>query len=84
MDSSRLQWSLTAFLAVVATCALNFWLFRFGVLWGLLGLSVTKHVGVAWLCQALGVDRKTPDPVRPRFVPEPSGRHEPHLGNESR
>lgn len=57
MEPSRLQWSLAAFLLVVATCALNFWLFRLGVLWGLLGLSVTKHVVVAWLCQALGVDR---------------------------
>jgi hypothetical protein len=61
MDRSRLQWSLTAFLAIVASCALNFWLFRLGVLWGLLGLSLSKHVLVAWLCQTLGVDRKNPE-----------------------
>ncbi len=49
-----------AMLGVVACIALNFWLFRLGVLWGILGLNVTKHVVIAYLCQILGVDRREP------------------------
>jgi hypothetical protein len=49
-----------AMLGVVACIALNFWLFRLGVLWGILGLNVTKHVVIAYLCQILGVDRRVP------------------------
>ncbi len=49
--------SITALLGLVACIALNFWLFRLGALWGILGLNVTKHVAIACLCQSLGVDR---------------------------
>jgi hypothetical protein len=49
-----------AMLGVVACIAVNFWLFRLGVLWGILGLNVTKHVVIAYLCQVLGVDRRVP------------------------
>ena len=35
--------------------AVNFWLFRLGRFWGIVGLNVTKHVAIAYLCQALGV-----------------------------
>ncbi len=49
-----------AMLGVVACIALNIWLFRLGVLWGIVGLNVTKHVVIAYLCQVLGVDRRTP------------------------
>ena len=45
-------------LRLVACIALNFWLFRLGVFWGILGLNVTKHVLIAYLCGALGVDRR--------------------------
>lgn len=39
-------------------CALfNVYVFRFGVLYGLVGLNLTKHVGVAVLCQAIGVHK---------------------------
>ncbi len=66
MDPSRPQISIAALLGLVACVALNFWLFRLGVLWGILGLNITKHVGIALLCQGLGVDRATqgsdPDP----------------------
>jgi hypothetical protein len=63
--------SLAAMLGVVACIALNFWLFRLGVLWGILGLNVTKHVVVAYLCQVLGVDRaRTAE--SPRVVPQPA------------
>jgi hypothetical protein len=45
-------------LRLVACIALNFWLFRLGVFWGILGLNVTKHVLIAYLCEVLGVDRR--------------------------
>lgn len=57
MQRLPLQLSVTGLLILVAGVALNLWLFRFGMLAGLLGLSVTKHVVIAWLCQVLGIDR---------------------------
>jgi hypothetical protein len=60
MQRPSFQLTLGAMLGVVACVALNFWLFRLGVLWGILGLNVTKHVVIAYLCQVLGVDRRTP------------------------
>lgn len=56
MKSKGIQISLTAMLILVACAAGNFWLFRQGVLWGILGLSVSKHVLTAYLCQQLGVN----------------------------
>ncbi|MFO0890088.1 MAG: hypothetical protein U0790_13240 [Isosphaeraceae bacterium] len=53
------QLSVTALLGLVACIAVNFWLFRLGALWGILGLNITKHVAIAFLCQSLGVDRPT-------------------------
>jgi hypothetical protein len=58
MQRLPFQLSVTALLIVVVGVALNLWIFRFGTLAGLLGLSVTKHVVIAWLCQVLGVDRR--------------------------
>lgn len=49
-------------LGLVACIALNIWLFRLGAFWGILGLNVTKHVAIAYLCQVLGVDRRAPEP----------------------
>jgi hypothetical protein len=57
MGRSSLQFSVAAMLGLVACLAVNLWLFRVGILWGLVGLNVTKHVGVAVLCQMLGVNR---------------------------
>lgn len=57
MRERRFQFSIMGLLGLVACIALNFWLFRLGALWGILGLNVTKHVAIAFLCQALGVDR---------------------------
>lgn len=57
MNHSRLQLSLGGLLLVVACVALNFWLFRLGVLYGILGLNVSKHVVIAYLCKVVGVDR---------------------------
>jgi hypothetical protein len=57
MQRPGFQFSVAGLLGLVACIALNFWLFRLGALWGILGLNVTKHVAIAFLCQALGVDR---------------------------
>ncbi len=57
MERPTFQLSIAALLGLVACVALNFWLFRLGALWGILGLNVTKHVAIAYLCQILGVDR---------------------------
>jgi hypothetical protein len=66
MERPTFQMTLGAMLVVVACVTLNIWLFRLGVLWGILGLNVTKHVVIAYLCQVLGVDRRLP--VEPSTV----------------
>ena len=72
MERPSFQMSLAGLLGLVACVALNFWLFRLGALWGILGLNVTKHVAIAFLCQSLGVDRSVPPaPVRPAPAPSP-------------
>jgi hypothetical protein len=58
MERPAFQLTLATMLALVACVALNFWLFRLGAFWGILGLNVTKHVAIAYLCQVLGVDRR--------------------------
>ncbi|WP_169979927.1 hypothetical protein [Tautonia rosea] len=75
MQRLPLQLSVTALLIVVAGIALNLWIFRFGTLAGLLGLSVTKHIVIAWLCQVLGVDR------RPRTADGQAGDPRPGPGS---
>ncbi len=72
MEPTRPQLSLTGMLAIVACVAVNFWLFRLGMLWGILGLNVTKHVVIAQLCHAVGVNR-TPPQIAPPTTPPPSG-----------
>jgi hypothetical protein len=75
MERPNLQMKMATMLGLVACIALNFWLFRLGVFWGILGLNVTKHVAIAYLCQVLGVDRRPPVqapsviPARPPHVP---------------
>jgi hypothetical protein len=75
MERAKLQMTVATMLGLVACIAINFWLFRLGVFWGILGLNVTKHVAIAALCQTLGVDRRQPAPargvmpVRPPHVP---------------
>jgi hypothetical protein len=53
------QLSVAGLLGVVACIAFNIWLFRLGPLWGIIGLNVSKHVIIAYLCQVLGVDKRT-------------------------
>jgi hypothetical protein len=79
MDSPRRQISLTAMLGLVAAVAVNLWLFRVGLFWGVLGLTATKHVVIAHLCHVVGLNRKaeadrTAAEAMPsrRAIPEPS------------
>ena len=73
MERATFQMTVGAMLAVVACIALNFWLFRLGVFWGILGLNVTKHVVIAYLCQVIGVDRRSMSEA-PRAVTLPPPR----------
>ncbi len=50
--------SVAGMLGLVAAIAINIWLFRQGALWGILGLNVSKHVLIAYFCQAAGVNRR--------------------------
>ncbi len=56
MGRPGLQFTVTAMLSLVACIALNLWLFRLGFLAGFVGLNLTKHIAVAVLCQAVGVN----------------------------
>jgi hypothetical protein len=67
MERPSFQLSVAAMLGLVACIALNIWLFRFGALLGLVGLNVTKHVMIAYLCQVLGVDKR-----KGAALPQPS------------
>lgn len=73
MERPSFQLSVAAMLGLIACIALNIWLFRFGALLGLVGLNVTKHVMIAYLCQVLGVDKRKGTP-RPRPSSAPTQR----------
>jgi hypothetical protein len=60
-------------LGLIACVALNIWLFRFGALAGMLGLYISKHVMIAYLCEILGVDKRR-GADRPRPSPVSSER----------
>lgn len=68
------QISLAMMLALVACVAVNFWLFRVSIFWGIVALNVTKHVAIAALCQSVGLNRK---PSVMEVAPVPSARTEP-------
>lgn len=69
MDRTGFQLSVTAMLGLVACVALNFWLFRLSALLGIIGLNVSKHLIIAYLCQVIGVNRRrragSPNPPQP-------------------
>ena len=71
MTRPGFQFSVAAMLGMVACVALNIWLCRVGFLYGLVGLNVTKHIGVAVLCQAIGVNRKAAGCSPARALREP-------------
>jgi hypothetical protein len=58
MQRTGLQFSLLSMLGLVACVALNIWLFQCHVLAGIIGLNVTKHLIIAYLCQVVGVDKR--------------------------
>ncbi len=57
MERPSLQLSVTSLLGLVACVALNIWLFRLGPLLGILGLNISKHVIIAYVCKVVGVDK---------------------------
>jgi hypothetical protein len=59
MERRGLTFSVASLLGLVACVALNLWCFRVHVLLGLVAINITKHVVIAQLCQALGVNRRT-------------------------
>jgi hypothetical protein len=65
MEHPRFQLKIASLLGLVACIALNLWLFRLGALWGIVGLNVSKHLVIAYLCQILGVDRRLKQGVSP-------------------
>ena len=48
---------MVGLMLIVACVAVNLWLFRFGVIAGLIGLNLTKHVAVAVVCRNVGVNQ---------------------------
>jgi hypothetical protein len=57
MERPRPIIGVQGLLGLVACVAVNLWLFRLGMLPGLVGLNVTKHVAIAALCRDAGVNR---------------------------
>jgi len=72
MERPLLQMSVATMLGLVACIAINFWLFRVGIFWGIVGLNVTKHVMIAYLCGAVGLDRRKPQAQAPARVVAPA------------
>lgn len=64
MIAHRLSVTLPALLVGVAGVAVNLWLFQVSILLGIVGLTVAKHVVIAYLCQRLGVNRAAESPRR--------------------
>ncbi len=77
MERSAFQLTVASLLGLVACIALNLWLFQFGPLLGIIGLNITKHLIIAYLCQVLGVNRRRssealqPALSRPASLPVP-------------
>jgi hypothetical protein len=71
MKQPPFRLTVAMMLVLIACIAVNIWLFRLGVLWGILGLNVSKHFAVAFLCEALGGNRQRPEPPRTARPPAP-------------
>jgi hypothetical protein len=69
MERPAFQLKIVSLLGLVACIALNLWLFRLGPLMGIVGLNVTKHVLIAYLCQVLGVNRRQVSGGTPTHAP---------------
>lgn len=68
MERPGFQLSVAGLLGLVACFAFNIWLFRLGPLWGIIGLNLSKHVIIAYVCQVLGVG-KMREPEVPQSTP---------------
>ncbi len=67
--NTKPQMSLASMLGLVACIAVNLWLFRVSIFWGIVAVNVTKHVAIAALCQIVGLNRSPdPEPI-PRAIP---------------
>jgi hypothetical protein len=64
MQRPPFQLTIVALLGLVACIALNLWLFRLGPLLGIVGLNISKHLVIAYVCQILGVDRRRGDTLK--------------------
>ena len=60
MERRGLTFSVRSMLGLVACVAVNLWCFRVHVILGLVAINITKHVVIAQLCQAVGVNRRMP------------------------
>jgi hypothetical protein len=64
MERRGITFSVASLLGLVACVAVNLWCFRVHFLLGMVAINVTKHVVIAQLCQAVGVNRRTvPAPI---------------------
>jgi hypothetical protein len=80
MQRSVFQISVAAMLGLVACIAVNVWLFRLSILLGIVGLNISKHIVIAYLCQILGVDKRrnaapASSPCRPSLAAHVPIRH---------
>lgn len=73
MDRHAIQISLTGMLGLVACVAVNIWLFRVSALLGIIGLNVSKHLIIAYLCKVIGLDKRRGAPGAPAPQARPPG-----------
>jgi hypothetical protein len=74
MERRGITFSVASLLGLVAAVALNLWCFRVNVILGIVALNITKHVVIAQLCQAVGLNRRGESPAAPALpVPPPAG-----------
>lgn len=71
MEQSPFRLTVATLLVLIACVAVNFWLFRLGVLWGILGLNVSKHFAVAYLCEVLSGNRHRAEAPQKARQPTP-------------
>jgi hypothetical protein len=71
MEQSPFRLTVAMLLGLIACIAVNIWLFRLGVLWGILGLNVSKHFAVAYLCEVLGGNKRRAEAPRTARPPTP-------------
>jgi hypothetical protein len=71
MEQRGITFSVASLLGLVACAAVNLWCFRVHVMLGVAVLYISKHVVIAQLCMALGVNRRPASTVAPVLPPTP-------------